>query len=344
MESTSDDGAVRACWALAGSVVLADALAFALDTNLFDALADQPKIDAAALASRLALHTGNTRHLLDTLWSMGLLIRSDDASPTYALPDATRRYFCRRSPQFCGDAWAYRLRSLRHAGTTLAERVRTGHADTATALQTTAENWAQAARVQIGQEQRAMSVPVAMDVLAKVPGIGHCRNLLDLGGGPGWIAIELARRNPALHGVVFDWPATARVAAENIAAMQLGERLRALGGDICSDPVGQDYDLVWCASVLHFVSDPLAVLRKVRAAMAPGGHLVCAQAEVGQQADDARRVLPFYLPMMLAGRHVTRAGGLAVLLRQAGFEVTQDMNGEGFPMTPLRVVVGRKPG
>ncbi len=69
-----------------------------------------------------------------------------------------------------------------------------------------AEGWAAAARAQIGQEQRAVSVPAALNLLQQVPEAGAMRRMLDLGGGPGWIALALLRQQPALQASVFDWP------------------------------------------------------------------------------------------------------------------------------------------
>ena len=69
-----------------------------------------------------------------------------------------------------------------------------------------------------------------------------------------------------MHGCVFDWPETVAVAAANIAHAQLSHRLEILGGD---------YDLIWCSSVLHFVPDMTAALRKIHAALTPGGVFVC---------------------------------------------------------------------
>jgi 2-polyprenyl-3-methyl-5-hydroxy-6-metoxy-1,4-benzoquinol methylase len=82
------------------------------------------------------------------------------------------------------------------------------------------------------------------------------------------------------------------VAAANIAHAQLSNRLETLGGDLDSDDIGGDYDLVWCSSVLHFVPDMAAALRKIRAALKPGGVFVCVQAEIARRPAMRRACCP----------------------------------------------------
>jgi SAM-dependent methyltransferase len=135
-----------------------------------------------------------------------------------------------------------------------------------------------------------------------------------------------------MHGCVFDWPETVAVAAANIAHAQLSNRLETLGGD---------YDLIWCSSVLHFVPDMTAALRKIHAALTPGGVFVCVQAEIAPTPDDAARVLPYDLPMRMLGRTVTRQGELAQLLRDTGWRQVEQYGTSDFPMAPVQVLIAR---
>lgn len=334
---------------MAASAIRAEALDTALALNLFDALAEIP-LTAAELAHRQGLHAANTAHLLELLWSLGLLQRQQmaPAADRYALAPVARECLVRAAPGFCGDAWRYRLTSLRGLAGRLRAHVEQGPRLPDTAFQSaTGAGWAAAARAQIGQEQRAVSAAAALNIMDRLPQAREARRLLDLGGGPGWIAIELARRFPNLRGVVFDWPETAAVAQENIQACGLAERLRAQGGDVATDALvaGEEegFDLVWCSSVLHFVPDISAVLAKVMAAMAPGGLFVCVHAELPATAEAAAQVMPFYLPMRMVGRHVLREGGTAAALAEAGFEEIERFVSGCFPMSPVQVVVVRKP-
>lgn len=335
--------ALQPYWDLAVAPVQADALAAALELGIFDALAAPHT--PAQLAEALSLHAPHTALLLELLWSMQVLERdaADDEAQRYRCAAATLRYFCRDSLAFCGDAWLYRLHALRHFATQLGTLVREG-GKAAPSPDNIANgvNWAAAAQQQIGQEQRAVTMRAALSVMQRIaPFAARATpmNLLDLGGGPGWVAIALAQAHAGLHGCVFDWPETVAVAAANITHAQLADRLETLGGDLDSDDIGSDYDLVWCSSVLHFVPDMAAALRKIRAALKPGGVFVCVQAEIAPAPGDAARVLPYYLPMRMLGRTVTRQGELAQLLRDAGWRQVEQYGASDFPMAPVQVLI-----
>ena len=329
-------------WDLAAAPVQAAALDAALELGVFDQL-DEPA-SAAQVAGALGLRPGQTASLLDMLWSLDLLHRIDALPPRYLCRRHTRQHFRRGQPGYCADAWRHRRRSLAHFGDQMAGLLSAEGPAPDPYVQTNAQGWAEAARVQIAQEQRAMAVAAARDALRCVPGAAQARRILDLGGGPGLIGIDLVQGNPDAAGVVFDWPETATVARENIERAGLSERMTVLGGDLARDDIGQGYDLIWCSSVLHFVPDAAAALRKMRGALAPGGVLAMAHAEVPADARAAARVLAFYLPMMLLGRRVTRQGELRRLLVEAGYTDVRGFDAAGFPMAPLHVLCAGKGG
>lgn len=341
--------ALQPLWDLAAAQVQAEALVLALGSGALDRLATPQT--PAELAQAQGWNEANTSHWLELLWSMGLLRRGQHEPVSYLLATDALRYLHSASPESCGAAWLFRLRSLRHSATLLRGLVEHGPAGDGSACSAplatgNAEGWAAAARAQIGQEQRAVSVPAALQVLEQVPevaaGAGTARRMLDLGGGPGWIALALLRQQPALQASVFDWPEAVAVAADNARQSRLSDRFTALGGNLTTDGIGSGYDLIWCSSVLHFVPDAAAVVAKVFDALAPGGVFVCAHAEVDETPEAALRTLPYYLPMRLLGRSVTRRGELQALLAQAGFERIERIESREFPMAPLAVLIARK--
>lgn len=337
--------ALQPYWNLASAAVRAEALAVALDLKLPDLLVT-PRTAGEVAALRELVPRACT-YLLDLLWSMGLCERQPGkGEPTYTNSPVAQRHLCHQAPEGCAQALSYRIEALRQSAGQLRSALGMQTAAFAPGqshhLRATAQAWASAARLQIAQEQRAITVPAALAVVRRVPGVEHCHRFLDLGGGPGLVALALARQDTRRHGTVFDWPEAVAVAAENIAAAGLASRLSVLGGDLASADIGAGYDLVWCSSVLHFVPDPATTLRKVHDALDPGGLLVCAHAEIGPDAASAARVLPYYLPMLMQGRHVLHAGEWAQALLDAGFELLADFDAQPFPMAPLRVLVGRR--
>lgn len=331
-------------WDLALAQVQAGALDLALELGLFAELVTPHK--SAELAGRLSLHPDNAAHLLELLWSFGLLDRLDmaDEPPRYRTSEVAARYFSATSPTYCGDAWRYRLRSLRQAGAALPAQLSANYRRPRHMHSIERRSaWADAARLQIAQEQRAASVPAALSLFERLPARHGPVRLLDLGGGPGLVAIALAQANPHLSGRVFDYPETAEIARQNILAAGLGDRLDAWGGELEQDDWGGGYDLIWCASVLHFVADPKRLLARLHTALRPGGVLLCAHAEAAAERDAARRVLPYYLAMRLQGRALGEAGHLNGELQAAGFEPLVSEVALGFPVAPVRVEIVRRP-
>ncbi|WP_050461043.1 class I SAM-dependent methyltransferase [Herbaspirillum autotrophicum] len=354
---------LQAYWDLTVAAVQAEAFDLALESGLLDHL--QMSGGVADIARHMHMDPHRSGLLLELLWSMGVLERSTgDSATSYRLTPALAPYLVSNGGQYCGDAWRYRLQALRHFGTQLRGLLQAPSATddsgqpgsvpaTKTFQSANGPNWAQAARKQIGQEQRAATTAAALHI---VSAIAECQSafaatgatpakplhMLDLGGGPGWVAIALAQACPPLTGAVFDWPETVAVAADNIRQTGLAQRLHALPGNLEQDDIGHGYDLIWCSSVLHFVPDMAAVLAKILAALKPGGVLVCAQAEIAGDAAAAARVLPYYLPMRMLGRHVTYQGQLAQLLADNGFVAIEQSTSTAFPMAPVQVLIARK--
>ena len=329
-------------WTLAAAPMQTRALEQALTLGLFERL--QQPASAAAVAAQLQLDPTATSVWLDLLWSMELLSRQSafdaPATPRYAASPLALRHFVAGSTQNCAQAWLYRAQFLERFAGQWETLLRQGFDPQGAA--TPQGSWAQAARVQIGQEQRVVTVPAVLrliDTLA-LPATGR---LLDLGGGPGHVGIALAQRLPGWQGVLCDQPETAEVAQENILAAGLAGRLQALGCDLNTDSIGGGYDLIWCSAVLHFMRDPQALVQKACAALNPGGLLLLAHAE---QVDDpavAARVLPFYGTLAVRGSHLPRPGGIARMMAEAGLIDIQSLGRVDFPMAPVWVHVGRRP-
>lgn len=329
-------------WDLVLANVSADVLRAAIEWDLFRHL-DSPR-EATDIAAQLGLDPVNTGYVLDMLWSMTLLSRDESTNRVrYANLPIAQTYFCSDAPLYMGDAYLFRLKGLRHFGHQLSEQVRSGEIHSqAQDVKTTQENWAKAAGLQIAQEQRAVTVDTVMALMSKIPEFQAGGRLLDLGCGPGLIAIAMLQANPTFTGEVFDFPDTVKVAQGNIERAGLSERLRVRSGDFVVDPIGENFDLIWCSSVLHFMPDINAILAKIWMALKPGGVFISAHAEVPPSAADARKVLPYYLSMQMKGCHVTAKGELALAMKVSGFTHIEQYDDIAFPIAPVSVLVARK--
>lgn len=330
---------LQGCWDLALASVKAHALDTAIQLGIFGFL--KGPATAEALAQFTRLDPANTGHLLDLLWSMGVLTRREGAgrSWVYGVDPNLLPFLVPGEDGYCGDALAHRLHALRQFGAQLPDMLGGGtHAPQAPET----AGWARAAEVQIGQEQGAVTAAAALACVGRLEGLTGARRFLDLGGGPGKVAVALADAHPEWHGVVFDLPETAGVAQRTIRRAGFEQRLESRGGDIVRDPFGEGYDLVWCSSVLHFLPEVPRVVAKIRDALAPGGYFVSVHAEVPSEREAAARVLPYYLPLLMRGRRVWPHGAMVDLMRELGFESITSAELSWFPLAPAQVVIGRK--
>jgi demethylspheroidene O-methyltransferase len=157
-------------------------------------------------------------------------------------------------------------------------------------------------------------------VLAAYPFRRH-RRLLDVGGGDGRFAASVAQRFSGLRVGVFDLPPVAQRARERFAALGLGERATALGGDFCNDALPTGADLVTLVRVVHdHDDDPVReLLRGIRRAIAADGTLLIAEPMAATRIDRvADAYFGTYLLAMGSGRART-LHELSALLRDAGF-------------------------
>jgi len=351
---------MQAFWNLAAAPIQARALELALNAGLFDFL--HWPMTAAAAARRLDMEPVAVEAWLDLLWSMGLLTRAaslDSGHTDYRSSGLARRHFMAGAPDNLSQAWLYRARSLAESAGQMAALLRASPAQADAALgqavlgrsalgraapssSAYSAGWAEAAQVQIGQEQRAITVPALLRWLDSGPVLPARGRFLDLGGGAGEVAIALARRLTGWRGAVADLPATAAVAGENIRRAGLADKVATLGCDLDEDDIEGGYDLIWCGSVLHFLDDPRAALDKMYGALRPGGLLVLAHGEVATDAALAARVLPFYTPMRMRGKYLPCAGELAVALKAAGFQAVRCLGTIAFPMAPVTVYAGER--
>lgn len=330
-------------WNIAAAPIQTQALEQALALGLFERL--KQASTAQAVAELLQLNPAATVVWLDLLWSMELLTRKclyeSPEAPQYGTSPLGLRHFTESSADNCAQAWLYRARFLaRFAGQweTLLQ-----HGFDPQGAAAPIGSWAQAAREQIGQEQRVVTVPAVLRLLNLLPTMPQAGRLLDLGGGPGHVGIALAQHLTGWTGVLCDQVEAAAVAQENIVAAGLSDQLQALGCDLNTDAIGNGYDLIWCSAVLHFLKDPQAAIRKAVEALNPGGLLLMAHAE---QADDPRvaaRVLPFYGTVALRGNLLPQSGEVAAMMTKAGLVDIQSLGRVDFPMAPVWLYLGRCP-
>jgi O-methyltransferase domain len=138
--------------------------------------------------------------------------------------------------------------------------------------------------------------------------------VVDVGGGNGSLLLELLRRQPGLHGIVFDLPETTRDEAA------FGDRCTFVAGDFFERvPPGNVYVL---STILHDWDDvrAAAILSTIRAAAQAGTRLLVLETVVqpGNEPDGAKW-LDLLMLALFGGRERDEAQWRA-LLAGSGFE------------------------
>lgn len=150
------------------------------------------------------------------------------------------------------------------------------------------------------------------------------RTFLDVGGGPGAYALELCRRLPEARATVLDRAEVLEVTRERVAAARLGDRVELLPGDAFTTDLGGPWDLALLSNLLHVFGpeDGRRLVRRVAAALAPGGRLAIKEFVISEERDRPVGAALFAANMLVAtdDGDVYTAETLAGWLSAAGLQ------------------------
>jgi len=147
--------------------------------------------------------------------------------------------------------------------------------------------------------------------------------VLDIAAGHGLFGIALAKRNAAIDVTALDWPSVLTVAAENAAKAGVTDRFHARPGDAFATDLGSSYDLVLVPNLIHHfdAAGCDALLRRVHAALKPGGRLVLVEFVPDEDRRGPATAVMFGLVML-----AMTPGGDAYSLA----EITRMLDNTGF--------------
>jgi SAM-dependent methyltransferase len=162
---------------------------------------------------------------------------------------------------------------------------------------------------------------------------------LDVGVGVAQISIELCRRYPLLQVTGVDINARPlRLAADNVAAADLNDRIDLRQADIAELADAESFTLAWIP--MPFLSPGVVrpALSAVHRALRPGGWLLAGCS--GQDTDTLANAMNRLRAGILGGGHHT-AADTAALLIDLGFTDVHQL--PAAPAGPPGLVVARKP-
>ena len=308
----------KAAFDLAAGFVYSQVLLASVRLGLLDVLAERPQ-SVEVLSGRIGVPPDATARLLEA--AVGLDLASLRGPNRYGLGET--------GAAIAGDP-AVRAMVEHHALLygDLADPVALLRGTTSPSLR---EYWAYArsdrpeslAEARVAPYSGLMAASqslVAGEVTAAYDFARH-RCLLDVGGGEGAFVAAVAAAFPHLRFLLFDLPAVAARAGERLRALGLAARTAVAGGDFRRDALPRGADVATLVRVLHDHddNDACALMRNVRAALAPGATLVIAEPMPDNPgAAHACAYFAMYLLAMGSGR-LRSYDTLVSLLGNAGF-------------------------
>jgi ubiquinone/menaquinone biosynthesis C-methylase UbiE len=248
-----------------------EALKAAIELEVFAAIGEGNST-AAEIAKRCNASERGIRILCDFLCIMRFLSKTDDR---YSLTPDSAMFLDKRSPAYLGGAVEFiSATQLIDGFRNLADTVRKGGTIMTDGGTVAGENpiWVKFARGMAPM----MALPAKL--LAKLvdPQGDKKLKILDIAAGHGLYGIEFAKNNPQASVVALDWASVLEVAKENAQAAGVSDRYSTIAGSAFDVAYGSGYDLVLLTNFLHHFDKPTneTLLRKVYAALAPGGRAV----------------------------------------------------------------------
>jgi predicted O-methyltransferase YrrM len=265
--------------------------------------------DAPALARRIGADAQKLSILLDALVVLGLLVK---AGRRYGITRLAREYLL-PGPRSQESILLHHLDGWGDWGR-LAATVRGGRANRGGGNGGFQENFIR------GMEENSRERAAA--VARKIP-LRRGDRALDLGGGPGTYALAWAQAHPGADVAIFDTPGTLRVTRKILREKGAEGRVRLIEGDFLKDPIGGPYDFIWISQILHAYteSDCRKLLRRARAALAPGGRAAVQEflLSEGKTSPPGPAFFSVHMVAVTEGGRAYTAKEVAGMMKAAGF-------------------------
>ncbi|WP_164473040.1 methyltransferase [Clostridium sp. E02] len=269
-----------------------------------------------AVATNSGLNERNLSFVLNALASIGLLEKSSEA---YRNTQQSNNFLNPNSSVYLGESILFRekMMSLR----SIEERLINGPNKNVLHNNQGVEvyDFYEAARVSI-PEMYTGRVQSLIQAVTNLYGKKTPEKILDLGGGSGILAMELAITFPNCKSVVFEHSNVARLPRELVLEKNLSQHVSVLEGDFNTDDIGKGYDLVIASGVLDFAKDHLdSVMSKLYNALTSNGYLYVVTHNVSEDYQNP--------PESILGWLSSHMDGLDILLTKKDIENALTIHG-----------------
>ena len=285
----------------------------ALELDVFTAVASGAS--AEQVAEKIQADPRATEMLLNVLVSLKLLDKNEGR---FFNTVAAARFFCEGSRDNARGGLMHTTQ-LWHRWSSLTECVRAG-----TSVETGRREDSSVSDFIAAMDHNARE---RADAVVKATGVDGIRRMLDLGGGSGAYSIAFARALPGLQSEILDRSDVLPLTQEYIREAGLADRIATRAGDMLSDPLGENYDLILASAICHMFSpeENRSLFHRARQALGPKGKLVVQDFILEPDKTVPQFAALFSLNMLVG----MRAGSsysepeYASWLRDAGFSNVQ---------------------
>ena len=293
--------------------------------RVLDHLGDAPRT-AGEIAADAGVDAGQLGRLLAFLGSQGVL--DVDAETRYRHTEFSR--MLRRDHPASLQAVLSVTHNLFTTGEALPEAMATGRMPQQVAHGQSFFEMMRADPVKADDFARFMSATTALaeEAVLSRHEFAPFTLAVDVGGNHGSLLLRLLALQPRARGILFDLPDVVAQARPTLDAHASGSRVEVIGGSFFENvPAGGDLYLL--KQILHDWEDEpsTAILRRIRAAIAPGGRLVVIDRLMPEEIrPHPAYQMDLYMLLLLGARERKRSE-FAALFAQCGFRlerVTED--------------------
>jgi SAM-dependent methyltransferase len=298
------------------------ALKSAIQLDLFTAIGEGNKTPAA-LAEKCKITERGARILCDYLTISGLLAKTDGS---YALTRDSAFFLDRRSPACIGSIADFlTLPTSIDAFMNLTETLRTAGANLREKDVTIVDNpvW-----LEFAHAMKPLMIMPATEIATMLDADAAEKwRVLDIAAGHGMFGNTNAEQNPNAEIFALDSAGVLAIAAKNAEAAGVASRYHLLPGDAFNVDLGSAYDVILLTNFLHHFDMPTVepFLRKVHAALAPGGRLVTLEFVPNDDRITPPMTASFSMVMLgqTAGGDAYTFAEYERMLRNAGFSSSE---------------------
>ena len=301
----------------------------AVELGVFNKLTKPKTLKEAARSLKTSLR--GTEILFKALTSIKVIKKSGKKYTNSAMAN---RHFEKGSPEYYGDFILWHA-STWQGWSNLTEVVKTGEPLARPRDTKSLE------RLIMGMHN--LSIKRAPELI-KAIGMGGVTHALDLGGGPGTNALEMARQMDKADKVtLFDYPETLKIARRIARADGKEVKLNYKGGDFTCDSIGNSYDLILVSQVYHTypVDASLALTKKCYDALVPGGRIAVQELVIERDKTSPVGSALFAVNMLVGttGGNMYHSSEIGNWLKASGFKQVKTKM-----LSQTVLVMGKKPG